>query len=1457
MKLTEKSRENLWLHFTAWKACLDVTALEFIVADCESRALKFGEMPQVKQQVRLVMPILGEMKEILHDLDKIGTELLKQRLTRDVGAGEIKTRISQVAAIEHWKKVYKDWLAQDDVQDENGEITTTVGKGKGAPKEPTAKAIEQATKHIEKVNETFEMLHNLAGSVEASLLEDLAENSLKKCGAAGLRSYHAGQALVVRRQKRWGVRWIEASVLASDHHSGKHKLKAVNGGMFSNFSLVLTPWNHAPRELHVRGFELLHAWYMKSLAADHAAITDPVMGKPIDVLKDCAAVTVVIVTTGDKDKDKQMEDDEKKRKEEAEAAAEAAAEQEKVDKEEAKKRAKKGKPPKASKPSRKQARKKNQFKQSKADDEAEEEEEEEAPKKKKNGGVNDIIDVKDAKTLIEWLHVLYKRLSSKADAIAGPMLSEKSAAHISDLSLDSSARRPSTLVRTTALEEQETKAKNANKQPVKLGASGQGTLMLLTADSSCGKTFLLHQLVMLSLKKDGKEVVPIVIRIKTLARRMLSDPDVFKTSWNWVDAYLQLEHGAESELYRMMRQAMMARRALLLFDGLDEGGKKRLLIERHLIDIIAPQGHVTLVTSRPTGYTDFLFEGFTHLSFAPLSFDQQTNFLAKRLGATNCAGVLDFHNNAELERVLDEVPDVEPPVAEEKPTPKSSKGTKPAAAVAEVKEKVDEYEMVTSNPYILSILASVAMSSSSMPETISEVYQLAFAKMVHRVGELDAWTGIDESMIDSLFAAIFFEAHVAEQRVITRELVEMAAQHLLEFGVDETLLVSMLKAFASSVRLGQLPFFSVLQDDGPASSLRVQAACPSFQEYYAAKAISMKRARLTSAPWKWTIWWSNVLTLGTEIGDDFCSGLFYAIGFRGKDELELDLHQRIAGHRETALRAVAQMARAATYLSVSRNQITAREMPIILDDFVLPKLRYLELPNNQIGVDYPGEPLGTRWIRLDAKPASDKGTMLKCDALSKAIHHGKREFTADALSDFELEGFTETSYIKDLEKGWYGPSPEIPPGRPNEGMEPLEEAINEGLLPALRGLEVRGNQLSEDAMSTLSKAIQSGKTPHLTSVITDTWEINEQDVDHINLAHKNLNDDDLGIIEELLANGTLPHCTTFNLVGNDFSLDAVQKLVDSLKQPTYMRWTALQEPPEHSVELTNPTLRTLLKSGETTFSRPQVPEGIERRWDGYVYSPPPGMEKPERQSFLSVVDGSSPPPPCYFQPEQARKIFTLIGKAVHNAIHLNLSPPTHRAQKLNDLDIHLLGHSLEAAENLELLRSIDLSYNLITASSFTHLMEVFEALKIPYMSTLSLHDNRINDEGINALADALAKPGLLDKIEVLDVHNNPFGDKGLNALLDAVKIQGALQELKTFTFGGIWLPEDKGGVSTKTVRKLADLLAAVDSESKPIFWPMLQQLSIMDQDPRYAEIAEACVARRVMFQSTASAMFEA
>ena len=99
--------------------------------------------------------------------------------------------------------------------------------------------------------------------------------------------------------------------------------------------------------------------------------------------------------------------------------------------------------------------------------------------------------------------------------------------------------------------------------------------VLLTAGPAAGKTSLLSQVVVHLLAQPtsagAEPLVPIVVKVQLLQLRLREGGDAFAGAWNWVDAYLRAEFGAQSALYRMARQAMLARRAVLLLDGLDEG----------------------------------------------------------------------------------------------------------------------------------------------------------------------------------------------------------------------------------------------------------------------------------------------------------------------------------------------------------------------------------------------------------------------------------------------------------------------------------------------------------------------------------------------------------------------------------------------------------------------------------------------------------------------------------------------------------------------------------------------------------------------------------------------------------------------------------------------------------------------------------------------------------------------
>ena len=163
-------------------------------------------------------------------------------------------------------------------------------------------------------------------------------------------------------------------------------------------------------------------------------------------------------------------------------------------------------------------------------------------------------------------------------------------------------------------------------------------------------------------------MVPILIKVQQLQRRLIDQPDDFGTAWNWVDAFLRLKYHDQPAVYHFLRQALLSRRVLLLLDGLDEGGAKRDEIQRHVTEVLAPQGHVMLCTSRPAGVTEKSFPGFHRLYLSPLTEQQQQEALEQRLGATAVAPLLEY-----LERM---------PVG-------------------------DDGQHVTSNPLMLSMTASV------------------------------------------------------------------------------------------------------------------------------------------------------------------------------------------------------------------------------------------------------------------------------------------------------------------------------------------------------------------------------------------------------------------------------------------------------------------------------------------------------------------------------------------------------------------------------------------------------------------------------------------------------------------------------------------------------------------------------------------------------------------------------
>ena len=186
-------------------------------------------------------------------------------------------------------------------------------------------------------------------------------------------------------------------------------------------------------------------------------------------------------------------------------------------------------------------------------------------------------------------------------------------------------------------------------------------------------------------------------------------------------------------VYRFLRQAMAARRVVLLIDGLDEGGQVRGDIEHHVAEVLAPQGHVLLCTSRPAGIIEAQYAGFRRLELAPLTDAQQLEALTQRLGSEAARELLAY-------------------VEQRMPL------------------NTESEHRVTANPLRLSRVASVyeLRQGIDMPRTVAGLYSPASDALL-------ACGGAASPALRRLLQAVFFEAHVAQRRLIEDRQLDEAA----------------------------------------------------------------------------------------------------------------------------------------------------------------------------------------------------------------------------------------------------------------------------------------------------------------------------------------------------------------------------------------------------------------------------------------------------------------------------------------------------------------------------------------------------------------------------------------------------------------------------------------------------------------------------------------------------------
>ena len=118
--------------------------------------------------------------------------------------------------------------------------------------------------------------------------------------------------------------------------------------------------------------------------------------------------------------------------------------------------------------------------------------------------------------------------------------------------------------------------------------------VLLTADAAAGKSVVISQLAVSAARSFGDGgLIPVIIQLAELSRMLRTKPTSISCCWNVCDAFLRMTYGEASSRYLMLRQALIARRCLLLLDGLDEGGTEKQAIEQEIVNVLLPQarGH--------------------------------------------------------------------------------------------------------------------------------------------------------------------------------------------------------------------------------------------------------------------------------------------------------------------------------------------------------------------------------------------------------------------------------------------------------------------------------------------------------------------------------------------------------------------------------------------------------------------------------------------------------------------------------------------------------------------------------------------------------------------------------------------------------------------------------------------------------------------------------------------------
>ena len=386
--------------------------------------------------------------------------------------------------------------------------------------------------------------------------------------------------------------------------------------------------------------------------------------------------------------------------------------------------------------------------------------------------------------------------------------------------------------------------------------------VLLSGQPGSGKSTALWQLAACacsslsqSAPSAAASLVPILVPCALLACRARANMAAFASAWNFVDAWLMVEHGASSERYLALSQALMSRRCLVLLDGIDAAGELGAGLPSLAVQVAAllHQGHVVVATTRSDGPGREPSElsgasaareaceaiglgsaALHHFETAALSEESQRALLQHWLAAADGAKFLQ----PALRFATDEL-DWEQESAPERPSPMGS-------------------------PLMLSLLAGVfSLPSStssnasydSLPQTVGDFYAAALdAVLLREPGRPpppgNAALAAQREVLEGLGLA----AHVAGSPQLTEDRVVGTMQGRLE-------LHDAWAALRRRLACGSLPLLRVVRT----KPLEVRFADAGLQDYLAASAICRGSwPPAAPKPWAWSPEWRAVARIGCE-----------------------------------------------------------------------------------------------------------------------------------------------------------------------------------------------------------------------------------------------------------------------------------------------------------------------------------------------------------------------------------------------------------------------------------------------------------------------------------------------------------------------------------------------------------------------------------------------------------------